>query len=394
MSLFTRREKRVWGDSLADVLELRNGRRPYAGVAVNDETAMRLGAVWGCVDLIAELVSTLPVDEYRRLTDGSRVELTSPPLLVDPAGDGSGFEVWARQLMMSLLLRGNGYGMVLQVGTDGWPIQVESVHPDRVEWRRTANTGPAETFLDRKKIERWPAGPLWHLAAYVMPGSPVGMSPIRYAAETIGVGLAAQKFGAQWFGDGAHPTHVYEADNPVDEAAAKIIKAKIIAATKDNREPLVLGAGGKLKPIQVSPDESQFLETMKANADDVARFFFRRPPGEGGQVTYANVEARSLDLLTYTLNGWMVRVENGLTRLRPRPRYVKFNPDALIRVDLATRYKAHDMSIRGGWHSRNDVRRLEDEGPIDDGDKYLWPPGAASVAATGEATPSAQGSQQ
>jgi HK97 family phage portal protein len=132
--------------------------------------------------------------------------------------------------------------------------------------------------------------------------------------------------------------------------------------------------------MQVSPNESQFLETIKANADDVARFFFRRPPGEGGQVTYANVEARSLDLLTYTVGPWLVRLERSLSRLRARPRFVKFNADALLRVDLLSRYKAHDIAIRGGFASPDERRRLEDLPPVPGGagQQFLWPPGGAA----------------
>jgi HK97 family phage portal protein len=212
------------------------------------------------------------------------------------------------------------------------------------------------------------------------------MSPIQYAVETIGVGLAAQKFGAQWFGDGAHSTSILMSDHEITEVQAKVLKERVKQATRDNREPLVLGEGATMKAIQVSPEESQFLETIKANADDIARFFFRRPPSEGGQITYANVEARSLDLLTYTLNGWMVRVEKALSRLRPRPRFVKFNADALVRVDLQTRYTAHDIAIRGGWKNVDEVRKLEDLSPLpgDKGKEYLWPPYTTGKVQTDE----------
>lgn len=386
MSLFRPvKEKR---DLAATLIAEGRGRRSYSGVSVTDESSLTLGAVWGCVDLISELVATLPVDEFKRAATGQLVEQKRPVLLEDPAGEGYGFEVWCRQLMVSLLMRGNNYGWIEQIGGDGWPVQIASLHPDEIQPRRDRIGGPVTWYRDNKQVERWPSGPLWHVPAYTFPGNPVGMSPIKYAAETIGVGLATQKFGAQWFGDGAHPSSVFESDHEISREAAELIKERIKSATYDNREPLVLGAGGKLTTIQVSPEESQFLETIKANADDVARFFFRRPPGEGGQVTYANVEARSLDLLTYTLAGWLVRVEKALTRLRPRPRFVKFNADALIRVDLMSRYKAHDLSIRAGWKSRNDVRRIEDEKPIPDGDEYLWPPYTVQLPS---ATPAREG---
>lgn len=378
-----RREQRNAWDSIAQLID--RGRRTYAGVPVDDDQAMRLGAVWGCVDLLAELVSTLPVDEYRRTNGVSQA--TSSRFIEDPAGDGTGSEVWLRQFMTSELLRGNTFGFVTSIDESMWPSAIELLHPDRVTLRRNLQQGPVTWLLDGKEIDRWPAGPLWHVPAYCVAGSPAGMSPITYAAQTIGVGLAAQKFGAQWFGDGAHPTATLESDQYIGEDDAKLLKTRIMAALDGGRAPIVLGQGTKLNPIQVSPEESQFLETMKANADDIARFFFRRPPGEGGEITYANVEARSIDLLTYTLSGWLVRIERALSRIRPRGRYVKFNADALLRVDTKTRYEAHTMAIRSGMASPDERRSLEDQPPIPSGAgaQYLWPPYATKSDTEGDA---------
>jgi HK97 family phage portal protein len=372
-----RREKRSYVDPLTTLSQQRRYAPSYAGANVTDDTAMQLGAVWGCVDILAELVSTLPIDEYRDVNGAPRATMSK--FLADPAGDESGFEVWCRQLMVSELLRGNAYGLITSVGSDGWPLNIEILHPDRVTMSRQLTWGPVQWRLDNQPIQKWPAGPLWHLPAYNTPGSPLGLSPITYAAQTIGIGLAAQKYGAEWFGGGGHPTATLESDQVLDAAQAQALKDRVVDSLNGDPGPLILGAGMKFNPIQVSPEESQFLETSKANADDIARFFFRRPPGEGGSVTYANVEARSLDMLTYSVAPWLVRIERSLTRLRPRPRYVKFNSDALVRVDTTARYAAHSSAIRAGWKSRNDVREIEDLPPIPEGDEYLWPPFATSL---------------
>jgi len=359
--------------------------RTSSGVGVTDQTALTHSAVWSCVDLISEIVSTLPISEYRA-TDGRLVKVASPPpLLEDPAGDGYGFEVWSRQLLVSALLRGNMFGWIERLGSDGWPTQIATLSPSEITCHRDRNGGPVEWYRDNKQVERWPDGPLWHVPAYTIPGSPVGLAPLTYAAETIGLGLAAMRYDAEWFTGGGLPIGTFETDQPLDDIQAKAIKGRVTEAL-EQRGVMVLGYGNKFNAMQVSPQDSQFLETIKANADDVAKFFFRRPPGEGGSVTYANVEARSLDLLTYTLTGWMVRLEKAITRLRPRPRVVKFNADAFLRVDSMTRAKVIDMQVRGGVRSRDEVREKDDYAPIPDGTggEFLWPPGATSVDATKE----------
>jgi HK97 family phage portal protein len=379
VTLFRREQRDTSIEKLIESQGYGRTRMTTSGQPVNDERALQLSSVWGCVDLLSTLVSTLPIDEYRKVNGVRRAEAT-PTLLDDPAGDGTGFEVWMRQLVTSCLLRGNGYGFIHRLGSDGWPVQIESLHPDRITWRRERGMGPVQSYLDNQLIERWPYGPLWHLPVYVTPGSPIGMSPIQYAANTIGLGLAAQRYGAGWFNGGGLPVGTLESDQVIDGPNAEALRERLGEAIQPGR-PLVLGAGLKFSAIQVNPEDSQFLETIQATADDVARFFFRRPPGEGGAVTYANVEARSLDLLTYTLMGWLVPIEKAITRLRPRPRYVKFNADALVRVDLMSRYKAHDMAIRSGLNSRDERRELEDYAPIPDGTggEFLWPPYATSL---------------
>jgi HK97 family phage portal protein len=392
MRLF-QRERR---DATVDAMVAASGRRlsTSSGVPVNEAIALTLPAVWGCVDLLAELVSTLPVDEYRKV-NGVRILQPTPPLLDDPARDGTGVEVWLRQAMHSGLLRGNVYGLILGLGSDGWPVQIESLHPDRVTWRRQKTFGPVESYLDNNEIERWPLGPLWHVPIHATPGSPIGMSPLAYAAETIGLGLGANRYAAGWFNGGGLPIATLESDQVIDKPAAEALSERISESLVPGR-PLVLGAGLKLNAIQVEPQDLQFLETIKANADDVAKFFFRRPPGEGGSVTYANVESRSLDLLTYTLIGWMVRLEKSMTRLRPRPRYVKFNEKALLRTDALTSAKVADVLVRSGLRSRDELREKDDYAPIPDGSgsEFLWPPyattlggdasdGSSQLAATG-----------
>jgi HK97 family phage portal protein len=380
-----RREQRVFGDRLAEVLQYSRGFRTYSGAPVDEEHSMRLGAVWACVDLLSEIVATLPVDEYRRAEGGPPTLLAPSRLLSDPSGDGSGFEVWCRQLMDSLLLRGNGFGLIEAIDTDTlWPAQISVLHPDRITTTREGSFGPVEWRLDNKPIDQWPAGPLWHMSAYNTPGSPLGRSPIRYAAETVGLGLATRKFGSQWFGDGAHPTAVLESEHPISEADAIILKARIKATMYDNREPLALGAGVKLNSIQVNPNESQFLETSQANVADVARYFRVPPEMIGGKaadnLTYANQEQRGIAFLTYTLNPWLVRLERALSRLTPRGRFVKFNADALLRTDLKTRYEAHVLGIRAGMFTPNERRNIEDM-PDHDGEhanELNWPPFATS----------------
>jgi len=203
----------------------------------------------------------------------------------------------------------------------------------------------------------------------------MGMSPIAYHATTVGVSIAAERFGLQYFTDGAHPSSLLmNTEMELDSKTANEAKAKWMAAVYGTREPVVMGRGWEHKVIQVTPNESQFLETQKYTAAEGARIYGPNIAAVlgyevGGSMTYANVVDRNNGLLTIDLNRWLVRVERMFTRLLPKPQFVRFNTGALLRATTLDRYRAHALALAGQWKTVNEVRSDEDMGPVEWGDK-------------------------
>jgi phage portal protein BeeE len=83
-----------------------------------------------------------------------------------------------------------------------------------------------------------------------------------------------------------------------------------------------------------------------------------------GPLAYTSPEQRSLDLLTYTVRGWLVRLENAISALLPSNQFARFNASGMVRVDLKTRYEAHAIALASGFLTVNEVRALEDRGPL------------------------------
>ncbi|MDJ0461561.1 phage portal protein [Streptomyces sp. H27-C3] len=334
------------------------------------ESSLQKVAVWAAVDVIASLVSTLPLDVYRGVGK-ARKELDKPKVMVDPAGDGYGLDDWVYQYMLSLLLRGNTYGTVGDRDRLGNPKQVVLYHPDEVQGWRDPKSGEPQWRAGGKKV---PADEMWHRRAYPVPGRLLGLSPVEHHAMTIGLGLAASRFGMQWFEDGAHPSGMLTNDAALDAGQARTAKERFMASLRGSREPVVLGQGWKWAPISVSANESQFLETQRYTSAECARIYGPGMPeilgyDTGGSMTYANVEQRSLDLLTYALDRWLVRTERMFTGMLPEGQYAKYNRSALARTDLLTRFRAHAIALQNRWEVVNEVRDLEDMAPVDWGDK-------------------------
>jgi len=344
----------------------------YAAVPVNPTTALQHSAVWACVNLIAGSISTLPLAAYRRGDETPLPDL--PPILRAPSA-GWSFPDFTYACLQSLLLRGNAYGLVVdRAGAGLLPAQVELLAPERVQvetnsriiWR-----------IDGTEVD--PAS-IWHVKAFTAPGQVLGLSPIQHARQAIGLGLGAEKFAAQLFGNSAIPAGVLTTDHDVDQDTADHWRARW---RQQDRGIAVIGGGAKFQPVTIPPEESQFLETTQANVRTIARYFGVQPEligaDSGNSLTYANVEQRALDFLTFGLHPWLVRLETALSALLSSTTTVKFNAAALVRTDLLTRYQAHESAIRAGWKLRSEVRELEDLPPIpgiDDQD----PPETGAVA--------------
>jgi HK97 family phage portal protein len=332
----------------------------YAAVPVNPSTAMQHSAVWACVNLIAGSISTLPLAAYR---DGEETALpTLPPVLRAPSA-GWSLPDFLYATLQSLLLRGNAYGLIVdRAGAGLLPAQVELLDPNRV---MVEANGRIIWRIDGTEVD--PAS-IWHVKAFTAPGQVLGLSPIQHARQAIGLGVGAERYAAKFFGESAIPSGVLTTDQDIKPDRAESIKARWKQAHGGNRDIAVLGNGARFQAVTIPPEQAQFLETTQANIRTIARYFAVQPEligaDSGNSLTYANVEQRALDFLTFGLRPWLVRLETALS--------------ALLRTDLLTRYQAHESAIRAGWKLRSEVRELEDLPPIAGIDDQPEPGGAVA----------------
>jgi HK97 family phage portal protein len=327
--------------TLAEVLGGDQAQTP-SGVAVTPATALRLSAVWACIRLLADTVSTLPLDTYRA---GSRESVDKPAILTGPAA-GMDFGEWVWCLLYEALTSPAAWCLVTdRTGRGLRPSQLEPLGRGRVTvTNEPDNEGRVGTVhrLDGRMVD---PDNLWRFRLYPMAGTPAGLDPIGYAAETIGQALAAaQRYGAQFFGDSAVPSMALLSDQNISSAQAREAKAMWEHAHKGRRGTAVLGAGLKPTPLTVPPEASMFLETQRFGLQSVARHFGVPPEmigsDSGNPKTYASLEMRNQDFLTFGVGPKIARLETALNGLLPRGQFVKLNVAALLRTDLRTRYRA------------------------------------------------------
>ena len=351
-----------------------------AGVTVNDESAHRHSAVWACRAAIAEAVQQLPLEESTRSSGG--MVRRDPPAMFDEPQVGVPWASWVWAQAWTLAGQGKAYAWV-ELGRGGEPVGLSLVDPSSVRWQFARRSKSWLTFVDNEPVDRWPRGALWHCPLYVTAARPDGMSPVEFHAESIGVGLAAQEFGARFFGDGGHPTMVGSTDHDPGAEGAKALKARLLDIMRGNRELLILPKSMKLDRWQVNPDESQFLETMRYSGEDVARIF-GVPPSKialavsGSSVTYQNVADQNDAWRVGGLARYVTPLESALSTLLPggRDRVLRFNFDGFLRANQAARFVNYKTATEIGSLSGtplltvNEMRRLERLAPLAGGDEF------------------------
>jgi HK97 family phage portal protein len=268
------------------------------------------------------------------------------------------------------MLRGNAYGRIVRRDSMGYPVQIEWAHPDKVSVR-SDNAGNLVYTIGGTEV---PKVDVAHVRAYRMPGSALGLSPIQYAASAIQTDISVQEFAYGFFRDGAHPSSLLLSDEEFTQDQARSIKERFKAGIQ-GREPSILTGGLKYEQIQVSPNESQFLETQKYNVAQISRIFGVPPEmiaaEAGNSMTYANVEQRSLDFLTYSLQPWLTRLEAFMATLLPGKRHVRFDTSVLLRTDMETMFKASAIGIASHQLLPDEARALFDRAPFTDAEKAL-----------------------
>lgn len=357
-------------------------------VAVTEEGALRLGPVLAAGRLLAATISGMPLCVYRKMGD-TKQELPLPSLLTQPSAQGT-LHDWVFRAVTSLAYRGNAVGVVTARDYLEVPTEIEWLDPAFVLCEdRLASMGEPGSFTNPKFSylgERLPNEDVVHIPWFQLPGRVWGMSPIGAYAVTVSTGLAAQKFSDDWFrAGGVPPGRFKNSMQTVDQKDANVIKRRLVQAIRSH-EPIVYGKDWEYEPFTISPNEAQFVQTMRLTASTIASIYGIPPEmigGEtGGSMSYSSPEQRQIELVQFSLLPWLALLESHLSALLPRGQYVKFDPDVLIRADLKTRFEVHEKKRLIGWDNIDGLRALEDEQPLPGGAGQDYRPLPIAAGAT------------
>jgi len=319
-----------------------------APTATTPEGALKLLAVSGSVQLLTESIATLPTDVFRETPSG-RVSIAKPAWLRQPVV-GLSFIDWCTQVLTSLLLHGNAY-IVVTRDSGGRIVELVPVDPREVTVDRGGSMGGRRRFIVKGQPFQ---GEMVHIPGMMLAGHDMGLSPLEFARVSIEGGLAAQQFGVDSFNGGLKMPGVIEFPGAVDPTKmGETARLWQRARRKGGHGlPGVLEGGGTFKPIGITNEAAQFLQTRQWTAAEICAQVYLVDPRElgipltGSTLEYVNSESRLANLVRKGMLRWITRLEGALSALLPSPQYLKFNVDAFKRADSGDRWTTYEIASR------------------------------------------------
>lgn len=388
-----------------DVLDAFGVLPGASGMTVTPVTAMRVAAVYACVQKIAGAIATLPLYVYR--TDGD-IKARQPrddlwyKLNEQPSTQYTAASHW-EGVSVAQLLRGDAYTWIRRGMNNGirefLPLPWSCVSPVRqsdgsVRYYISLPEFGISTWLEPAEILHFPGFGFDGLRS---------MSVISHAARAaVGNALAMDEYSGRFFAGGAHPSIFLHTDKVMKQEQITALQTaftnKYSGVENSHKLPLVLTEGMKAEALSLSAEDSQLLEARKFQVIDIARAF-GVPPHMIGETSASTswgsgIESMSRGFVTYTLQPHLVRIEQELNRkLFPRDtgRFIQFDRDALIEGD-STAQAAYNRAALGGpgtgmgWMSVDEIRKGKGLAPIGGTAAEIFDPRTIPATAKGQPT--------
>jgi len=350
-----------------------------SGKVVTADKAIQLSAVWACVRLLSESISTLPLKIYVRQPDGSRKAATDHPAYSVLCRRPNSEMTPSRFMLMvvaSICLRGNAF--IEKKFIANRLVSLVPLLPQNMVVKRLTIGALEYKYTENGNERVIPVKNIMHIRGFGLDGV-CGMMPMKTGRDVIGAAMAVEESAAKIFEQGLQSSGFLSAENALSDEQRERLRGYMAAFTgsKNAGKIMVLEGGLKYQGVTMNPEDAQMLESRSFSIEEICRWF-RVPPFMVGHTTKqsswaSSLEGMNLQFLTHTLRPLLVNIEQEIGRClldSDDDVFAEFSVEGLLRADSAGRAAYYTSALQNGWMSRNDVRRLENMPPIEGGDIY------------------------
>jgi HK97 family phage portal protein len=358
------------------------GTESWSGKTVTPDGAMQLAAWWSCVRLISETVATLPIGVFERGSNGQKAPANGHPLyrlLHDsPNADQTAAEFW-EGMVASLCIFGNAYAR--KEIENGRLVSLTPIASDSVTVTRDENGVLRYKFTENRIAYDLTENDVFHIRGFGI-GGDIGLSPVSYARQTLGIAMAIGEASGKTFSQGMRASGFFKYKGgvltPEQRAQAKKVLVDTYSGHGSSAAAGILEADFDWVSANVNPHDAEMLLSWKFSTEEICRWL-RVPPilvghaAEGQTMWGSGVEQIMLGWLTLGLRPYLSRVEQAIKKRligsNERDRiFAEFNVEGLLRADSAGRAALYSTFAQNGINTRNEIRARENLPPLPGGD--------------------------
>lgn len=344
---------------------------------VNFDTAMSLSAVWASSRLIAESIASLPLQFFQ--TDGQTevVNGVLPDLFAGKVNRYQTRQEFFETMLLNLSLTGNAYALKQRVGDR--LVALLPMMTAQVETRLLPDGSLVHLHYHDKGVSVLASDSVWHVKLFG--NSIVGLSPLAYAARTMGIAMTAENRVAQMFKNGGKPTGILTVDKVLQKEQREHIRSEFAELREGNSDRLmVLEANMKYEQVSMTPEDIQLLESRRFSLEDIARWMGVPSVliNDTSQTTVwgSGIQEIVQGFYKLSLRPYLERLEasiaaNLLGPTEARKLVARFDFDALTRSDLAARIDGLQKGVNAGIFIPNEARKRVGLPPVPDGNVLL-----------------------
>lgn len=359
-----------------------------ADVDVTVDKAMKHATVYSCINVIAQGISSVPFNLYKK-TENGREKATKHPLYnilkkqVNPLMTST---TWREMVTRDLSLRGTHYSQIVR-DVAGRVVALYPLENDMMEVKLkvTERNQPTITYQYTKRdgtIKSFNSDTILKIVGLPDSTGIIGISPISQNAQSIGLGIQTESFGSKFFANGANGSGILstEGEFKTTEAMERLKNqfGEKYQGLANSKKPIVLEGGMKWNPITISNNDSQFLETRAFQKREIAAIFRVSPHliNDLERATFSNIEHLGIEHVKYCLMPIATKIEASInTQLlsmeEQEEYYSQINFDALMRGDFTSRMEGYTTAINGGVMTPNEAREKENLPTSNVGDKLI-----------------------